>query len=259
MEGYDDRTYGRAFVDVYDDWYAEVSDVEATVEAVTRAARQSNGRVLELGVGTGRLAIPLAAAGVEVHGIDTSAEMLTVLAAKPGGDRVAVTCGDMVDDLPDGKFGAVVVAYNTLFNLRSEARQRSCFGAVAARLAPDGTFFVEAFVPVAEAGAEVAVRSMSAAQVVLSVSRHDTARQVAEGQFVELRDGAPVRLRPWAIRWSTLAELDAMAAAAGLRLAARHADFAGTPFDDDSASHVSRYCQRVRTGGDDDAVSWGAL
>jgi hypothetical protein len=82
---------------------------------------------------------------------------------------------------------------------------------------------------------------------------------VAEGQFVELRDGAPVRLRPWVIRWSSPTELDAMAHAAGLTLVARTADFTGAPFDDDSVIHVSRYCTSVRTGDGGDAVSWGAL
>jgi SAM-dependent methyltransferase len=255
VEGYDDRSYGRAFADVYDDWYASVGDRGATVAALAATAGNPRGRILELGVGTGRLAIPLAERGLHVHGVDSSPEMLAVLAAKPGGAHVRATCGDMVEDLPGGPFDVVVAAYNTLFNLRSADRQQACFDAVASRLAVGGSFFVEAAVFEADRDDHVVVRSMSAEHVVLSVSRHDPERQVAEGHFVELRDGAPVRLRPWAIRWSSPAELDAMAVAAGLTLVERRADFAGRPFDEASVTHVSRYCTTVHTSIGREALS----
>jgi SAM-dependent methyltransferase len=252
VDGYDDRTYGRAFADVYDAWYQGVSDVGATVAALdAMAARAACPRVLELGAGTGRLAIPLAATGLEVHAVDASPEMLARLAASDVDDRVRATIGDMVDDLPDGPFGVVVVAYNTLFNLRSEQRQQACFAAVAQRLAADGVFVVEAFVPDAREGDDVAVRTLTADRVVLSVSRHDPARQLAEGHFVELSEAGGVRLRPWAIRWSTPAELDAMATAAGLELRSRWSDFGGAPFAGDSVTHVSTYARssvHVRDG-----------
>ncbi len=244
MRGYDDRSYGDGFADVYDDWYAEVTDVEATVGRMLALAGP-NGRVLELGVGTGRLALPMAAAGLAVVGVDTSTAMLERLAERDPGRLIDVVCGDMVADLPDGPFDAALVAYNTIFNLPDEQRQLACFAAVAERLRPGGSFVVEAFVPEVEvppaAGSDVSVRSLAVDQVVLSVSVNDPARQRIEGQFVQLSESGGVRLRPWSIRWATPDQLDAMAASAGLQLVDRYADMSGTPFTDDSPHHVSVY------------------
>ncbi len=243
MRGYGADSYGEAFADVYDDWYATVTDVDATVALVGRLAAPG-GRVLELGVGTGRLAIPMAVAGLAVTGIDTSAAMLERLAAADTAGSVAVVYGDMVEDLPDGPFDVVLAAYNTLFNLVDDGAQQRCFAAVTARLAPGGSFVVEAFVPDAgadHAGSSVEVRSMGVDHVVLSVSRHQPGEQRAEGQFVTFTEAGGVRLRPWMVRWSSPAELDSMAAAAGLALAERWADTSMTPFTDDSPHHVSVY------------------
>ena len=176
--------------------------------------------MLELGVGTGRLAVPLAATGVEVHGLDTSAAML----AAPGGQagrrpRVHAHLGDMVDDLPDGPFTLVFVAYNTFFNLLTEDRQQACFQQVAQpSRQTGGRFVIEAFVPDPQhdPASSVTVRSVTADRVVLSVSTADPAGQRAEGQYVDITEAGGVRLRPWSIRWATPAQLDEMAAAAGL-------------------------------------------
>jgi len=245
MQGYGADSYGEAFADVYDDWYATVTDVDATVALVTRLAGPA-GRVLELGVGTGRLAIPIGGAGLTVTGIDTSAAMLDRLTAVDQGGSVTVVHGDMIDDLPDGPFDVVLAAYNTLFNLVDDGAQQRCIAAVAERLALGGSLVVEAFVPDASddpagAGSSVEVRSMGVDHVVLSVSRHDPDAQRAEGQFVTFTETGGVRLRPWVVRWSTTEQLDAMAASAGLTLAERWADVAMTPFDDDSPHHVSVY------------------
>jgi hypothetical protein len=154
--------------------------------------------------------------------------------------------GDMVADLPAGPFSLVFVAYNTLFNLPSEELQQACFHAVASRLAPDGVFVVEAFVPdpAHDPASSVDVRSITTDRVVLSVSTSDPSRQVAEGQYVDITEVGGVRLRPWSIRWSTVEQLDAMAAAAGLDLAHRWADFDRSPFTADSPRHVSVYANR---------------
>ena len=239
MEGYDERSYGRGMADVYDDWYPGISDVDGTVERIVELAGPGS-RVLELGVGTGRLALPLAQRGLDVHGVDTSPEMLDRLRAKAGAERVAVIEGDMAALEPPGPFALVFVAYNTLFNLTSAAAQQACFESVAARLVPGGRFVVEAFVPDERAsGSYVEVRELTADRVVLGVSRADHPNQRAEGQFVELVDGTPVRLRPWAIRWATPEELDTMAAGAGLSLEHRWSGWRGESFDADSAHHVS--------------------
>ena len=224
VEGYRRETYGESFADVYDDWYAGITDAEQTADVVVALAG-AGGRVLELAVGTGRLALPIAARGARVTGIDASPAMLERLRARDAGGAVAVTCGDMVDDLPDGPFDVALIAYNSLFNLESAERQRACFAAVAARLVAGGRFVVEAFVPDERDGPVVTVRSMSATEVVLSISEHDPATQRAHGQFVQFVDGDRVRLRPWSIRYAAPDELDAMAAAAGFTVAERWVNF----------------------------------
>jgi len=248
MEGYGPTSYGDGFADVYDEWYTGLDETEVAAAVVGDLARRSADddhppRVLELGVGTGRLAIPMAGRGLDVHGVDASAAMLERLRARDPHGRVSATTGDMVDDQPEGPFDVVVVAYNTLFNLDSAERQAACFAAVARRLRRGGAFVIEAFVPEVPPrdGAEIDLRSMTATEVVLSVSTHDASRQRAEGHFVHLADGAPVRLRPWSIRYAPPGELDAMAAAAGLILGERWANFHRHPFTEDSDRHVSVY------------------
>ena len=152
-------------------------------------------------------------------GIDVSAPMLERLAVADDDGTVTAVLGDMVDDLPAGPFDLVFVAFNSLFMLTDPGRQRDCFAAVARVLAPDGAFAVEAFVPWdPPRGSHVDVRSMAADRIVLSASATDPATQMVSGQFIELRDGQPVRLRPYVLRYSTPAELDEWATAAGLAL-----------------------------------------
>jgi SAM-dependent methyltransferase len=248
VEGYTSQSYGAAFADVYDEWYAGISDAEVTADVVAGLAAEVAGpdrvgRVLELAIGTGRLAGPIAARGLEVHGVDTSPAMLERLRRVDPDGHIAVVLGDMVDDLPEGPFDVALIAYNSLFNLESAERQTACFAAVAACLGGGGVFVVEAFVPEdpPRDGTVVAVRSMSAGEVVLSISDHDPAAQRAEGHLVQFVDGERVRLRPWAVRYAAPAELDAMAAAAGFALRARWEDFDRHPFGDDSGRHVSVY------------------
>ena len=245
MLGYNSTSYGTGFADVYDDWYGDVTDVAATVSRMVGLVGLVDpaGPVLELGAGTGRLAIPLAQAGLGVTALDSSQEMLDRLHALDADGSVTVLHGDMVKDLPDGPFAAALIAYNTIFNLLDNGAQQACFSAVAARLAPDGVFVVEAFVPELDtlAGSDVSVRSMAVDRVVLSVSQTTPSSQQAEGQFIEITEAGGVRLRPWSVRWATPEQLDAMATAAGLVLDARHADMAGTPFDSESTQHVSVY------------------
>jgi SAM-dependent methyltransferase len=252
MRGYDERSYGDGFADVYDEWYADVTDVDATV-ARMRSLAGPGGRVLELGVGTGRLAVPMAAAGLQVVGIDSSEAMLDRLTERDVTSGVTAIRGDMVDDLPDGPFDAALVAYNTIFNLLDETTQQRCFDEVAARLRPGGSFVVEAFVPDAERRArptsDVSVRTLAVDHVVLSVSVDDPDNQRAEGQFVQISEEGGVRLRPWAIRWATPGQLDEMADRAGLTLAERCSDMAGAEFDDDSSQHVSIYTKRGAADG----------
>ena len=240
MEGYRPDTYGRRFADVYDDWYQNVSDAGATVTTVSALA--GGGPVLELGVGTGRLALPLAACGVPTVGIDASGEMLRVLRTKPGADTFPAVRADMAA-LPfaPASFAVVFVAYNTFFNLWTAEAQRACLRSVARCLRPDGLFVLEAFVPGDDADApdqSVGVREMTTEQVVLSISSRDRASQTVQGQLVDITaDG--IALRPWLLRYETPEGLDAMATEAGLALRDRWADWNGAAFDADSTQHVS--------------------
>ena len=240
------ESYGEAFADVYDEWYADVSDTEGTVAHL--AALAAGRRVLELGIGTGRLALPLAATGVAVSGIDASPAMVARLAAKPGGEAIEVTVGDMADveaiAPPLGtRFGVVFAAFNTLFNLTDVTARQRCLRGVAARLAPDGRLVVEAnvFDPDPDPRAAVTVRSMEPGRVVLSVSQADPAGQTVTGQFVDLTDGAPVRLRHWSLCYASPGQLDELAAGAGLVLDERWGGWRGEPFTEASPLHVSSY------------------
>ena len=244
VEGYDAWTYGERFADVYDDWYGEITDVDACTKRLARLAE--GGPVLELGVGTGRLALPLAALGVEVHGIDASEAMLARLRAKPGGDAVRLTVGDMAELAlvdPPG-FTVVFAAFNTLFNLGSREAQQRCLEQAADLLAPGGLLIIEAFVP-AEPGqagpaGSVTPRHLSTDEVVLSVSHHDEVHQTITGQHIHVTERG-IRLRPWHLSYLRPAELDAIAESAGLALAWRHADWEERPFGPDASAHVSAY------------------
>jgi SAM-dependent methyltransferase len=246
VDGYDPSTYGDRFADVYDDWYGDVTDVAAcTARLAAMVAASGGGPVLELGVGSGRLAIPLAAHGVEVHGVDASTAMLDRMRGKAGGDAIRVTVGDMAElalvDPPP--FALVVVAFNTFFNLPDAELQQRCLDRVAALLAPEGRFVLEAFVPgddLAPSSHAVTPRRITADEVVLTVSEVDTSAQTITGQHVHLRESG-IRLRPWHLRYATPDQLDAMAQRAGLELDVRHAGWAGEPFTETSTVHVSTY------------------
>jgi SAM-dependent methyltransferase len=237
VRGYGPSSYGDGIADVYDAWYEQL-EVDAPV--ATLAALASGGAVLELGIGTGRLALPLAARGVRVSGVDASAAMVARLRAKPGGDQIEVVEGDMTGPEPRGPFTLAFAAVNTFFNLTVAGAQEACFQAVAGRLVPGGRLVIDAFVPDPdEDGDSVRVRTVASDRVVLDVVHTDVAAQRAFGQIVELVDGQPVRLRPWSVRWSTPAQLDAMASAAGLELEHRWSDWQGGAFGPDSPRHVS--------------------
>lgn len=251
MDGYDNTTYGDAFADIYDEWYQAISDIDATVADLLDLA--GDGPIIELGVGTGRIAVPLAIAGaatqIRVAGVDSSEAMLRRLTERDLDSLVAVTAGDMVTGLPEGPFSLAFVAYNTLFNLTADDQQLACFRSVIERLSPGGRFVVEAFVPEVPAdsdydGKNVTVRSMTADRVVLSVTVHRSGGRLIDGQFVEFTEAGGVRLRPWSIRYSTPIEIDAIAAEAGFELEYRWEQFGRTPFTDDSPRHVSVYLKK---------------
>ena len=248
--------YGDAFADVYDDWYPDQGDTAvavaflADIAGTGRAgpAGASAARVLELGAGTGRLALPLAArlGPGSVVALDASAVMLDRLRAKPGSGDVTIVLGDMGANLPDGPFSLVVVATNTLFNLTAPGAQERCVTEVAARLGPGGRFVVEAFVPDDGAvdGDRVSRprRSRTASgNDVVSVSRTDVAGQLVTGAHLEIVGGTVARARPWNVRWKSPEQVDDLCASAGLLLDERVSDWSRSPFGRESIEHVSVY------------------
>jgi SAM-dependent methyltransferase len=252
MERYDAGTYGRGFADVYDEWYGDVSDVDATVDGVAALASETGGdRVLELGVGTGRLAVPLAHRGLTVVGVDASREMLDQLRAKPGGGRVTAVEADIaaLDDAELGApFSVVFAAFNTFFNLTTRDAQLACLRGVARHLAPGGVLAIEAFVPPEPGTADdsvVSPRTIEPDRVVLTVAKRDPAAQTIAGSHIEITERG-IKLRPWLVRYAAPRELDDLAAEVGLELVRRTADWRGTPFDDASTAHVSVYRTAAR-------------
>ncbi len=239
--GFDDPAfYGDRWAAAYDDLHGQL-DPGPAVDFLAGLA--GDGRVLELAIGTGRVALPLAARGITVEGVDASAAMVERLRAKPGGTSIPVTLGDMAEVPASGRFRLVYLVFNTMFGLLSQERQAQCFASAARALEPGGMFVIECFVPDLtrfDHDQRVQARSVTEDAAVIEVSRHDKVRQRITTQMVTL-DGQGMHLRPVAIRYSWPAELDLMAGQAGLRLAERYAGWDRRPFTSASDSHVSVY------------------
>jgi len=239
---FDPSTYGDAFADVYDDWYGDVSDVEATVKLINDISE--GGSVLELGVGTGRLSLPLAALGVRVVGIDSSEAMLTKLRSNDPSRSVTAIRANMAELVLDELFAVVFVAFNTLFNLTTAEEQGRCFAGVAKVLEPGGYFVVEAIVPNLESDSPdrgITPTIIDDGSVVLNVTITDRTKQVVNGQHVAIDAEGSVVLRAWRIRYCSVDELDSMAEAAGFVVANRWETWSKEPFTEESARHITVY------------------
>jgi SAM-dependent methyltransferase len=235
----DPAAYGRRWAADYDGLFDDRDDT-ATVASFV-AALAPGGRVLELGVGTGRLAIPLAAAGLTVTGVDASPEMLDRLRARPGAERIEVIQGDFVTVDAGGPYDVVLIAFSTLFLVPSQQGQLDCLNNVRQHLSPGGSLIVEAFVPDHSRwvrGQNVTIGRLDDAGVSLKLSIHNPVDQVISTQDLSV-DARGTTLRPNLLRYIWPSELDAMALASGLRLVRRTADWARTPFTAQSTSHVS--------------------
>jgi SAM-dependent methyltransferase len=241
MEDYTASTYGDRIADVYDEIIPSTLDADMAVATLAELA--GPGPVLELGIGTGRLALPLAARGLAVHGVDASPAMVEKLRAKPGGDAIDVTMGDFADVPVEGTFPLVFIAFNTLFALLTQEDQLRCFANVASRLADGGVFVVEAFVPdltLYSRGQRLFVMDIGTSAVRLDAGRIEPSAQQVEAMQVVLSEDR-VRLYPVRLRYAWPAELDLMARLAGLQLLHRWGDWDRRPFDDASTRHVSVY------------------
>jgi SAM-dependent methyltransferase len=242
IEGYSASSYGDGFADVYDQWYHDLDDNDF-VALICGGLGPEPARILELGVGTGRLVRALQSLRGditdEIVGIDSSAAMLDV-ARNTCNSAVTLVEGDFSHTLPEGPFDVVFVGYNTLFNLPDDNAVRSCMALVASRLSPAGQFFVDVVMPPHRSTQDhVGIRSMTATEVVLSVSRHDADSQHITGQFIQFTQGSALRLRPWSIRYFSPTQLDACALDAGLVMNRRVSDGHGRPFDPTTERHIS--------------------
>ena len=241
MKGYDATTYGDRIADIYDEHYEGMLDTESTVELLAQLA--GKGPVLELAIGTGRVALPLAERGIEVHGIDASESMIERLRAKEGGDRITVTMGDFADVGVEGRFSLVYVVFNSLFALTSQDEQVRCFRNVAEHLEDDGHFVVEVFVPDVtrfDQGQRVSVDRVDVDRVVLETSLHDPVGQRVVTQIIMIGESGN-RMVPVHIRYAWPSELDLMARLAGLRLKNRWSGWRREYFTAESVRHVSVY------------------
>jgi SAM-dependent methyltransferase len=240
MDDYGPSTYGDRIADVYDAWFHPPQDPDAAVDLLAELA--GSGPALELAIGTGRIALPLATRGVEIQGIDASAAMVAKLREKPGGTDIPVTMGDFADVAVEGRFQLVFVVFNTLFALLTQDDQRRCLRNVADHLTDDGVFVVEAFVPdIArfDRGQRVDARQVELGRAFLDVSRHDAGNQRVSSQLVVFEETG-FRMFPVELRYVWPSELDLMAELVGLRLRERWGGWKREAFTGEG-THVSVY------------------
>jgi SAM-dependent methyltransferase len=203
------------------------------------AGLAGDGAALELGIGTGRIALPLAQRGVPVHGIDLSEAMVARLRAKPGAERIGVTVGDFATTTVEGSFSVAYLVFNTINNLTSQDEQVACFQNVAAHLGPGGCFVIEVGVPaLRRLPPGETVRAFNVSATRLGFDEYDVASQGLISHHYTVVDGElEVVSMPFRYVWP--AELDLMARLAGMRLRERWSGWTREPFTSDSDSHVS--------------------
>jgi SAM-dependent methyltransferase len=240
FSAYGPSTYGDRIAELYDSLYSG-PETESAVEFLAERAR--SGRTLELGIGTGRVALQLKRRGIDIHGIDASEAMVGKLLAKPGGDQIPIEIGDFADVGVDGQFQLIFIVFNAFFALTSQEDQIRCFRNVARRLTPHGRFVIEAFVPDLgrfDRGQRTSTERIELDRVMLEVTVHDPTRQMATTQHLHITP-AGVEMYPVQIRYAWPSELDLMARLAGLELKERLGGWKGEPFTAESGAHVSVY------------------
>jgi len=235
-DGYfDERVAAR-----YDESAAEMFEpavVEPVVDFLVELA--GSGRALELGIGTGRIALPLRRRGVPVHGIELSKAMAARLRSKPGGEEIGVTIGDFATTTVDGTFSVAYLVFNTILNLTTQAAQIQCFRNVAAHLEPGGCFVVEVGVPeLQRLPPGETIRAFHVSETSWGLDEYDVAMQGLTSHHFEIVDGRVERNSvPFRYAWPS--ELDLMAQLAGMKLRERWSGWKREPFTSDSRKHVS--------------------
>ena len=232
--------FGTHVADRFDERYAHQADpsvVEPVVDFLADLA--GDGDALELGVGTGRIALPLARRGVRVHGLDLSEAMVAKLRAKPDGDRIAVTIGDFATTRVDGTFAVAYLVVNTIMNLTTQEEQVACFRNVAAHLERGGCFVIEVMVPgLRRLPPGERLQPFDVSRTHVGVDEYDVARQGLVSHHYWIEDGEVEVLSP-PFRYVWPSELDLMAQLAGMTLRERWGGWAREPFTSESDKHVS--------------------
>ncbi|PTA48269.1 class I SAM-dependent methyltransferase [Micromonospora sp. RP3T] len=206
------------------------------------AALAGTGRALEFAIGTGRVAVPLAARGVPVSGIELSVPMVEQLRTKVDAATVPVVVGDMAGATAPGEFTLVYLVYNTIANLLDQDQQVACFRNAARHLGPGGRFVIELWVPELRKlppGQQATVWHTEAGYIGLDT--YDVLRQRVVSHHFHFGDGREARVFRTPHRYIWPSELDLMGRLAGFTLESRHADWAGAEFTAESRSHVSVY------------------
>lgn len=236
MEDY----FGEQVAARYDDSTADMFESDVVDPAVDfLAGLAGDGRALELGIGTGRIALPLAERGVPVHGIDLSTAMVDQLRAKPGGDAIDVTIGDFATARAEGAFSIAYLVFNTIMNLTTQDAQVACFRTVADHLERGGRFVVEVGIPdLRRLPPGQNARPFHVSKTQWAFDLYDVATQAMSSNYVRVNDGrGEFRTIPFRYVWP--AELDLMARLAGLELRERWEDWTRRPFTNESDRHVS--------------------
>ncbi len=236
----DDGYFGERVAARYDESAEVMFDagaVDPVIDLLVELA--GSGRALELGVGTGRIALPLAQRGVPVHGIELSKAMAARLRAKPGGEDIGVTVGDFATTTVDGTFSVAYLVFNTIMNLTTQAAQVACFRNVAAHLEPGGCFVIEVGVPdLQRLPPGETIHAFHVSETRWGLDEYDVARQGLTSHHFEIVDGRLERTSiPFRYAWP--AELDLMAELAGMSLRGRWSGWKREPFTSDSRKHVS--------------------
>jgi SAM-dependent methyltransferase len=235
-DGYFDERVAARYDEVAEDMF-DPAVVEPAVDLLAELAGE--GPALELGIGTGRIALPLAQRGVPVHGIELSRAMVAKLRSKPGGEDMGVTIGDFATVSVDGLFSVAYLVFNTIMNLTTQAAQVACFRNVAAHLTPNGCFVIETAIPdLQRLPPGETTRALYVSDTRWGFDEYDVATQGLTSHHFELVDGRLDRLSiPFRYAWPS--ELDLMAQLAGMRLRDRWSDWNKEPFSSDSRKHVS--------------------
>jgi len=239
MEEYNNDTFGEFIAEKYDTWFsgADPNMIECLFEYT------KGGKALELGIGTGRVAIPLRDKGLKINGIDSSPSMVSKMHQKTKGEKIPVKIQSFAKFDTDVKYDLIFVVFNTFFGLLKQSEQISCFQSVAAALKQDGRFVIEAFVPDLgrfDRGQSTRTSDITSNSIRLESSQHDLETQTVISQIVNISSKG-IELFPIKIRYAWPSEIDLMAQLSGLKLLSRWSDWKKSVFSSRSEHHISTY------------------